>query len=157
MMVEEVVVKQEPEEIEATEPEVVVKEVDVKDEPEDFSEAESSSTEELSENNFETKCEAGTVDFVRPIKYRSKNSLGKLAYQLDPSFDLMHAYEVKNLFIKLKEDCATSKRPFMGRYMLFIDAIIELSSLTEICSLLNSRAVMLKNIFKKLELKGKWV
>ena len=76
---------------------------------------------------------------------------------MDPSFDLMDAYEVKNLFIKLKEDCAISEAPFTGRYMLFIDAIIELSSLTEICFLLRSRAVMLKNILKKLEKRNvKW-
>ena len=144
---DEVAVKQEPEESKKAEP-IIPMEEDVKQE--DASESESTTTEEeLSEIKFETKPE--TVDLVRPIKSRSKNCLGKFAYQLDPSFDLMDAYEVKNLFMKLKEDCATTARPFTGRYMLFIDAIIELPSLTEVCSLLNSRAVMLKNIFKKLE------
>ena len=124
-----------------------VEEVVVKEEP-DTSDSESSTIEEIP-GKFETRTES--------VKPRSKNSLGKLVYKLDPSFDLMDAYEVKNLFIKLKEDCVTSKQPFSGRYMLFIDAIVELSSLNEICYLLNSRAVMLKNIFKKLEQKsGLW-
>ena len=125
------------EEVKTIDPDVAVKE--------DTSDAESSTVEELVLNEPETPNE-----YVR--RNRTKCSLGKLSYQLDPSFDLMDAYEVKNLFIKLKEDCMMYKRLFTGRYNLFIDAIIDLNSLTEVCSLLNSRAVMLKNIFKKLEL-----
>ncbi len=131
-----------------------VEEVEVKQEVEDSSESESSTDEEIPDTNSEAKFET-RVEIVKPM--RSKNSLGKLAYKLDSSFDLMDAYEVKNLFIKLKEECVTSKRPFSARYMLFIDAIVELTSLTEICNLLNTRAVMLKNIFKKLEQRsGLW-
>ena len=124
----------------------------MKQEPDYISESEISEMDELATTPPETKLE--TRDFARSsplVTPRMKNSLGKLSYQLDPSFDLMDAYEVKNLFIRLREDCKMAKRPFTGRYMLFIDAVIELSSLTEICSLLNSRAVILRNILKKLE------
>ena len=111
----------------------------------DTSDTESSVVEENVLNEPETPNE-----YVR--RNRTRCSLGKLSYKLDPSFDLMDAYEVKNLFIMLKEDRMMYKRVFTGRYNLFIDAIIDLTSLTEVCILLNSRAVMLKNIFRKLEM-----
>ena len=120
--------------------------------PAELSEVDSSETEDLKpEMEEEEKPLKNTGNCTRPTPYRTKNSLGKLSYRLDPSFDLMDAFEVKNLFIRLKEDNSKSAKPFTGRYMLFIDAIVELNSLTEVCSLLNSRAVMLKNILKKLE------
>ena len=148
-LVEEDVKIQEPETVKY----VTAEEVEIKQEPEDVSDSESFTVEDVPKTTPLEKY-GGRTEFVRQ---RTKNSLGKLSYKLDPSFDLMDAYEVKNLFIKLKEDCVTSKQPFSGRYMLFIDAIVELSSLNEICYLLNSRAVMLKNIFKKLEQKsGLW-
>ena len=119
----------------------------------EISEAESSEGEDLKIDldSPKVKVENGVDSCKRSSNQRGKNSLGKLSYQLDPSFDLMDAYEVKNLFTKLKQDTSKSARPFTGRYSLFIDAIVELNSLTEVCSLLNSRAIMLKNIFKRLE------
>ena len=89
-------------------------------------------------------------DYISPQPYWARRALGKLTSTLDPSFDYLDTYEIKNFFVKMKSKCPTVYDLIQGREKMFINAILDCLTLGDVYALIKSRTGLLRNILRKV-------